>query len=373
MQLDRLEPVDDILKESERVMRICNACRYCEGLCAVFPAMERRRAFKEEDLKYLANLCHNCRGCYYACQYAPPHEFALNIPKTFSELRVETYQEFSWPAFLANLFKRNSLKLFIISILCIAVVMMAAFSLKGVSGVLSVYQGEGAFYRVIPYPLMVVPFSVLGLYIFSALLAGAIRFWRKTENQLKELFSLRANGQAVWDALRLKYLDGGGYGCNYPDERFSMARRWFHHLMFYGFLFCLASTTLAAVYHHFLNDPAPYPFWSWPVMLGTLGGVALLAGTGGLLYLKKHMDEEPSYPGAFPMDMGLLVLLFLISLSGILLLVFRETGAMGILLAVHIGLVAGLFITLPYGKFVHAVYRYLALLRNACEESKEKR
>ena len=26
-----------------RVMQICNACRYCEGFCAVFPAMERRR------------------------------------------------------------------------------------------------------------------------------------------------------------------------------------------------------------------------------------------------------------------------------------------------------------------------------------------
>ena len=70
MHVERLEPTTDILKESERVMQICNACRYCEGLCAVFPAMERRRTFTEKDLKYLANLCHNCRGCYYACQYS---------------------------------------------------------------------------------------------------------------------------------------------------------------------------------------------------------------------------------------------------------------------------------------------------------------
>jgi len=30
--------------EVNRVMQICNACRYCEGFCAVFPAMTRRRA-----------------------------------------------------------------------------------------------------------------------------------------------------------------------------------------------------------------------------------------------------------------------------------------------------------------------------------------
>ncbi|MFT5181609.1 MAG: citrate/tricarballylate utilization protein, partial [Alphaproteobacteria bacterium] len=46
------------LSEAERLMNVCNSCRYCEGLCAVFPAMEMRRAFPDGDLNYLANLCH---------------------------------------------------------------------------------------------------------------------------------------------------------------------------------------------------------------------------------------------------------------------------------------------------------------------------
>ena len=41
---------------------------------------------------YLANLCFDCRDCYYACQYAPPHEFAVNVPKLMSELRADTYR-----------------------------------------------------------------------------------------------------------------------------------------------------------------------------------------------------------------------------------------------------------------------------------------
>jgi citrate/tricarballylate utilization protein len=97
-------PLSDALKEAGRVMRICNACRYCEGFCAVFPAMELRRNLSDQDLKYLGNLCHNCRDCYYACQYSPPHDFDLNVPKTLGELRLETYMEFSWPGALTGLF-----------------------------------------------------------------------------------------------------------------------------------------------------------------------------------------------------------------------------------------------------------------------------
>src|SRR5499433_2689043 len=81
-------------------MVICNACRYCEGYCAVFPAMERRRNFGEADIHYLANLCHNCAECYYACQYAPPHEFAVNVPKVFAEIRARAYRKYAWPRFV---------------------------------------------------------------------------------------------------------------------------------------------------------------------------------------------------------------------------------------------------------------------------------
>src|ERR1700733_14831580 len=88
-------------------MTICNACRYCEGYCAVFPAMEQRVTFGPDDLRYLANLCHNCAECYYACQYAPPHEFAVNVPKTLAGIRLESYQHYAWPAPLAAAFRKN--------------------------------------------------------------------------------------------------------------------------------------------------------------------------------------------------------------------------------------------------------------------------
>jgi citrate/tricarballylate utilization protein len=365
-------PSTDLLKEAERVMVICNACRYCEGFCAVFPAMELRRTFSDQDLKYLANLCHNCRDCYYACQYAPPHEFALNVPRALGELRLETYREFTRPGFLAGLFRRNSLSVGLITGLVLSLLLLLVLGYQDPSVLFGTHRGEGAFYTVIPFMVMVVPFSAIAVFSATILLIGFTRFWRETGGTPGELLDVSANTRAIQDVMTLKYLDGGGHGCNYPDDRFSMVRRWFHHLVFYGFMFCLAATTVASIYDHFLHWAAPYPFLSWPVMLGTVGGVALLLGTGGLFYLKTKMDPDPAVPHGYGMDVTFLVMLFITSLSGLLLMIFRETPAMGILLSVHLGVVAGLFITMPYGKFVHAVYRYAALLRNAIEQARDK-
>jgi citrate/tricarballylate utilization protein len=67
------------------------------------------------------------------------------------------------------------------------------------------------------------------------------------------------------------------------------------------------------------------------------------------------------------MEAAFTLMLFLTSLTGLALLFLRETGAMGILLALHLGVVFALFITLPYSKFVHGIYRGAALLRYARE------
>jgi citrate/tricarballylate utilization protein len=172
------------------------------------------------------------------------------------------------------------------------------------------------------------------------------------------------------DILRLKNLDGGGEGCIYPDGRPSLTRRRFHHLTFYGFLLCVAATSVAAVYHYVFDWPAPYAFWSGPVLLGTAGGVGLLIGPAGLLWLKIHRNPVLSDEGQSGMDIGFLALLFLTSLTGLLLLAFRETPAMGGLLAAHLGMILGLFLTMPYGKFVHTLYRSAALVRFEIEESR---
>lgn len=357
----------ELVKDGQRQMTICNACRYCEGYCAVFPAMEQRRIFTKGDLTYLANLCFDCRDCYYACQYAPPHEFGVNIPKLMADLRTETYRRYSWPALFSGLFTRNGRAVALITTVSLAVILLLVLVFMGGEALLATHLGEGAFYRVIPFTAMVVPPSVIVLYALAVMMAGAHRFWRDTGGSFAQVIDPRALWRATQDAFGLAYMKGGGAGCNYPDASFSQSRRWLHHLVFYGFLLALASTTIAAIYHHFFHWQAPYPLLSWPVVLGTTGGVAMVIGTSGMLYLKWRSDRDPAAAAMLNMDVAFLVLLFLVNVTGLLLLAFRETAAMGTLLVVHLGTVAGFFLTAPYGKFAHVVYRYGALVRYAIE------
>src|SRR5262245_50687543 len=351
-------------------MMICNACRYCEGYCAVFPAMEQRRTFTKADLTYLANLCFDCRDCYYACQYAPPHEFAVNIPKLMAEVRADTYRDFSWPATLSALFKRNGWAVGLITAGALGAITLWVLVFMGRDILLAEHIGAGAFYRVVPYVAMTVPPLIVALYGVLVLLAGMRRFWRETGGGVGDVIDIGALRRATRDAFGLTYMKGGGAGCNYPDAAFSQSRRWFHHLVFYGFLLDFASTSVAAFYDHFLDWQAPYPFFSAPVVLGTVGGIGLLSGTSGLLLLKWRSDRDLADASMLIMDIAVLALLWLTSLTGLLLLAFRETAAMGTLLVIHLGVVAGLFIAIPYGKFAHVVYRYAALVRYSVEQQR---
>ena len=104
-----------------------------------------------------------------------------------------------------------------------------------------------------------------------------------------------------------------------------------------------------------------------PVVLGTLGGIGLLIGPAGLLAERWKRDPVLVDEISYGMDIAFIVMLFLTSLTGMALLILRETAAMGPLLALHLGVVFSLFVTMPYGKFVHGIYRFAALVRYAME------
>jgi citrate/tricarballylate utilization protein len=349
--------------EVARQMQICNACRYCEGFCAVFPAMTRRLEFGKSDVNYLANLCHNCGACYHACQYAPPHEFGVNVPKAMAEVRLETYTEYAFPASFGALYKRNGLTLSVALAAGLALFLLLGTALHGG---LSGDVAPANFYAIFPHNLLAAMFGIVFLFAILALGVGVTRFWRDVSAGTA---SAPAVAEAAKNALTLKYLDGGhGDGCNEESDAFTLARRRFHHLTFYGFLLCFAATAVATLYHYAFGLEAPYPFLSVPVLLGTAGGIGLIAGSAGLLWLNLKRVPERGDARQRPMDRGFIALLLLTSASGLALLALRTTSAMPSLLAIHLGIVMALFATLPYGKFAHGIFRSAALLKSSIEK-----
>jgi len=356
-----------ILQEADRLMTVCNSCRYCEGLCAVFPAMEMRRDFSDGDLNYLANLCHACGACYTDCQFSPPHEFNVNVPKTLAVARAESYAAYAWPRAFAGAFARNGLVISLIAALSVAGFIFGFAALNDRGVLTGIHTGPGAFYKLMPHNAMALLFGLALLYAILALVMGVRAFWRDIGEPVGMTTNAKTLLQAIRDAGELRYLDGGGVGCFNEDDQPTDRRKLYHHFTFYGFALCFAATCVGTLYHYLLAREAPYAWWDLPVVLGTLGGIGLLIGPVGLLAEKSRRDPVLVDATRIGMDTAFIAMLFLTSLTGIALLLWRDTAAMGPLLALHLGVVFALFITMPYGKFVHGIYRFVALVRYARE------
>lgn len=362
----------EILGEAERLMTVCNSCRYCEGLCAVFPAMEMRREFAEGDLNYLANLCHACGACYDDCQFTPPHEFAVNVPQTLAQLRRQSWERYAWPAALAPLFRRNGIAVALLAALSVTLFLIGFAIYREPEFLFAQHVGPGAFYRVMPHEIMVALFGGVTIFAVASLMFSLRAFWRDVDRDMPLRVDAVSLWQGVRDAMTLRYLDGGGVGCMNEDEEPRDSRRIFHHLTFYGFLLCFAATLVATLYHYVLGREAPYAWHEPPVVLGVLGGLGLVVGPVGLLRARWGRRSELGDESQRGMDAAFTLMLLLTSLSGLALLALRETSAMAILLALHLGVVFALFITMPYGRFVHGLYRFIALVRYACERRVDK-
>jgi citrate/tricarballylate utilization protein len=360
----------DLAKGGAHVMTVCNACRYCEQYCPVFPAIERRQTFEWIDLAYLSNLCHNCGECLYACQYAPPHEFGINVPRTLADIRLASYETYCWPRPLAAAFKRQGL----LTSIGLAAVFTAILEFSGLT--YSRTAPGSYFYTVMSHGRMVALFGGVSAFVLLAIAVGLARFWSDLTDSLRSTDVRKtppAYGpllfKALRDAMSLRHLQPGSVDCASREEHRTPWRRWFHHCTFYGFLLCFASTTVAAIYH-LIGWHAPYAYSSAPVVLGTLGGVLLLAGSAGLFVMRRRRDTVLLGTTQGGLDESFIALLFLTTLTGLLLLAFRARAIMGPLLVIHLGVVLALFVTLPYGKFVHGLYRLVALVISAREQAR---
>lgn len=346
----------DATAEARRQIEICNACRYCEGFCAVFPAMTRQTAFAAGDLTQLANLCHNCRGCYYSCQYTEPHEFALNIPAALAEVRVQSWERLARPQALARLFQSHGVAVAGLLVVALAWFFWALAWLKPATG-------EG-FYAHLSHGLMVAVFLPAFLLPLVAIAASIRAYWREVGGGRVRLAHLVT---ALRQAARMTNLSGGhGEGCNFEDgDRYTDRRRVFHQLMMYGFLLCFAATASGTLMHYLLDWPAPYGLLTPPKLLGVPGGVMMVIGAAGLAVLKLRADPALGAARVWGGEMAFILLLGAVALTGLALYGATGTLLVAPLLALHLACVLVLFVLMPYSKMVHGFFRLAALVAEA--------
>ncbi len=350
------EPAATLHNEARRQIEICNACRYCEGYCAVFPAITRQRSFADGDITQLANLCHNCRGCYYACQYTEPHEFKINIPQVLADVRVQSWEAFIRPRKVSALFQRHGVALAILVIVALSIILFALFQLQPDSGEgFYAHLAHGAMVAIF-LPAFVAPLILIG--------SGLRRYWLHTGGARISMSHVRS---ALTSTARLKNLSGGqGQGCNFEQgDRFTDLRRWLHQSTLWGFLLCFASTSAGTIMHYAMGMTAPYNFLSLPKLLGVPGGLLLVTGCAGLAWLKTKADSNLGAKNVWGGEMAFVVLLGATGASGLFLYAATGTQAVPALLAIHLATVLAFFLSMPYSKMVHGFFRLAALVRDA--------
>ncbi|MBU2980191.1 tricarballylate utilization 4Fe-4S protein TcuB [Lentibacter algarum] len=350
----------DQMQEARRQVEICNACRYCEGYCSVFPSIMREKSFSDGDLTHLANLCHNCQGCFYACQYTEPHEFALNLPAILAEVRQESWERLAMPQSVARVMHRRGGAIAGLSVAAFAVFFVLMQWMMPEDGV--------GFYAHLSHVAMITLFTPAFLLPLVSVAFSLRAYWREVEGGK---FRLRYFLAACKDAANMRNLSGGqGQGCNYEDEdRFSNMRRWFHQATMYGFLLCFASTSSGTIMHYLFAMPAPYALFSLPKILGVSGGVLLVIGCFGLAWLKTKADPALGAKNILSGEYAFIFLLGATGLTGLMLYAATGTGFVGGLLAVHLGFVLTLFLLIPFSKMAHGFYRMTALTAEAAKHA----
>lgn len=326
----------------------------------MFPAITRQLSFADEDVEKLANLCHQCSACYAHCQYAPPHDFDVNVPKALAFVREDSYAQQLRPAWLREAFLAGNRFTVLSLTVGIFIFLVAIAANAGIGGLIG---PEKDFYQLMPHSMMAGSFSIAALFVLIVWsLTARQLWWRFASTSIRDLpkeVLLQAFFSAMIAAITLKNLHGGhGEGCYEAGERPSPWRRHFHHLTFLGFILCFLATVSGTIYHYFLNTPAPYGFSTLPKLFGVPGGLLLVIGTVGLLISRakthKAITTEDNGSGV-----SLTILLLLTALSGLVLPVV-DAGK-GLLLGIHLGIVLALFLNFACGKFLHALFRLIAL------------
>jgi citrate/tricarballylate utilization protein len=356
------DPVD---AETRRQLEVCNACRYCEGVCAVFPALERRSVLTDSDIVQLAHLCHDCRACFDVCPYAPPHLFAVNLPREFAARRDDTIRSLGARATRSGPVGRRGPR---------AVLAWFIGAVAIVVGVVMTHDGgqrtlpSGSPYRVVGSAYLLIGSGVVGAIALLGLALGGHRYWRAVGGRTRDLLSFRATRGALADAASLRYLRGGGIPCTTGSEA-PAPRRLLHQLLVVGLGLCFGATIAAAVLADLLDRPPPYGWASVPVLLGTVGGVLLVGPALALRSLDRHRDRAPSAPAVAIQNAALLDALAVLGATGLAAECLRSTEAGAPLLVVHLVVVWSTLLVAAWSKLAHAQYRLLALVRDRVERS----
>ncbi len=332
----------------------CFQCATCSSVCdlstpaAPFPRRQMLWAQWGLSERLLADpgiwLCHQCNDCTARCPRDARPGDALQA------LRSLVVERFGAPGFLARLVGRSGTTW---PLLLGAPVLFWALFIQAVNG-FAVPRTPLVYSDVVPVWMIYSVFLPAGAFMLLAAFVGARRCWAAWGQGSPRTGSLVSGlVGVVGDVLTHR---------RFGTCTAARPRKLGHVLLLWGFLGALVTTTLLGVAMDIFGVKTPLPQLHPIKLIGNASAILLVAGSVWLA--ANRLGDEAATGRSRSFDAFLLVLVLLLVFSGVgaelgrLVLPARAALALYVL---HLGMVLSLFLTFPFSKLAHALYRTLAM------------
>jgi quinone-modifying oxidoreductase subunit QmoC len=352
----------------------CYQCATCSSVCELAPAnapFPRRQILwaqwgMEDRLMGDAGpwLCHQCNDCSVRC----PRE--VNPGDIMASVRAMVVEKMATPAFLGRLVgnAKKTWPLLVLGPLVYWLVLLGAtgIHIPLVDDALSAADGRFHYEHFVPHTLIYITYFSATFFVLLTMFASGSRYWKM----------LGANSErkgSLIGALIPAFIDIALHKKFATCDRGVFKRRWGHFLVMWGFIGAAITSGFAVVYLYRetvffswlnLGYSYPVPITHWVKWLGNISAVALVLG-GLLLWLNRRSTDDKLVGVTTAFDRFFLWVVLTVIATGVFTELFRFIAVPTILACavyvIHLAIVLTLFLTLPYSKFAHILYRTLAM------------
>jgi quinone-modifying oxidoreductase subunit QmoC len=354
----------------------CYQCATCSSVCELAPAnapFPRRQILwaqwgLEDRLVSDAGpwLCYQCNDCSVRC----PRE--VNPGDVMASIRAMVVEKLATPAFLGKLVGnvKKTWPLLVLGPLVFWLILLGAtgIHIPGVDPELGALDGRFHYEHFVPHTLIYLTYFSATFFALFTMWSSGRRFW-------KMLGTSQARTGSFFGALIGAFFDIATHKKFATCDRGVFKRRWGHFLVMWGFVGAAITSGFAVVYLYaayppfswFMPENSPHypvPLTHWVKWLGNISAVALVLG-GLLLWLNRRAIGDKLVGVTTAFDRFFLWVVLTVIATGVLTEVFRFIAVPPVLACavyvIHLAIVLTLFLTLPYSKFAHILYRTLAM------------
>lgn len=337
---------------SNAPLKECMQCGACSVVCKLspeenpFPRKEMLWASWGLKEKLIGDpdlwLCHQCGDCSVTCPRG------VQPATVLSALRHLNYQEYATPRFLAAWLGKPAFLPVIVAIPALIIL-----CILWLAGTLKVPDGPVDYSKLFPHPLLNGTFLSLVVLVVLFFWKGFRRFIRDIRKNQRVKIKNQKDIRFFHQLKEILFHE------QFRKCQTNKFRSTAHMLVFSGFLLLLLVTLVAIVNVIFFDYPMS--LWHPAKIAGNVGGFALIAGTGIMIFYRLFRKDIIGY--STYSDGSFLIFLLLLAVSGILTewARFGNWSAAYVIYFIHLVLVWIVIIYAPYTKFGHLVYRVAVL------------